>query len=245
MPGLFAVLVFILISAANAPAYSEPKSLHVGLLEIPPYAINRGDGTIHGLFVDIFQKFLKDNEWNITLAAYPTARLKRYMQNGSVDCTIYIRTPATEEVAEPIVYLGVDFNSAVIAKKPTQISKYEDLKKLRLGVARGTIFGHKIDTDNEINKLITRDYRQSAIMLSRNRVDAILGVDWSILYNLMQVGVSLQDLSPPFILRSSELWVFCSHLAKLTASDKNAIRQRFENLRRSGQIDQVLSRYNL
>ncbi len=238
-----AMLLLLLPMVFDGSAHASARQLNFGALEIPPYATQGENGELRGLMVDILQAYADQSEQALQLAAYPAARLVKHMRQGDVDCTIYIRSAATEDIAEPVVYLGVDFKTAVIAKKATKLDGYDDLRDLRLAVTRGTVFGHKIDTDESLNRVITRDYGQSALMLARDRVDAILGIDWSLLHNIRVAGIPNHELGEPLILKSSELWLFCSRNADLTAEDKSVIRSGFTKLRRAGAIERIVTRY--
>ncbi len=239
----FTPYLLAICAMALASVRAEAKELHFAALDIPPYAIHEANGEMHGVLIDLIRAYRAHSDRNIRVAAFPAARLRKYVLQGEVDCTIYIRTPAAEEVAEAVVYLGLDFKTAVFAKKTTRLTKYEDLWNLRLAVARQTSFGHKIDSDDKITKIVTRDYRQSALMLSRGRVDAILGIDWSMIHNLKEVGVAPEDIGEPLVLNSKPLWLFCSRNAGLTTADKSALRREFVELRRSGLIDRIVSQY--
>jgi len=233
----------VVVLAVGQPADPQEKELHFGALDIPPYAAQARDGALSGLFFELMQAYAEESNQVVHMAAYPASRLARYMRRGEVDCTIYIRTSFTESIGEPVVYLGIDFKTAVMAKKVFQLSLYDDILGLRLGVARGTIFGHKIDTDERLNKTLTRDYRTAANLLKQDRVDAILGIDWTLRFNLRAVGLSAEEIGPPLVLKSSELWLFCSRQAKLRPQDKATLRSVFQSLRKSGKIDDIVLRY--
>jgi len=233
----------VVVLAAGQSAYTQERELHFGALDIPPYAAQARDGALSGLFFELMQAYAKESNQVVHMAAYPASRLARYMRRGEVDCTIYIRTSFTESIGEPVVYLGIDFKTAVMAKKVFQLSLYDDILGLRLGVARGTVFGHRIDTDERLNKTLTRDYRTAANLLKQDRVDAILGIDWTLRYNLRAVGLSEGEIGPPLVLKSSELWLFCSRQAKLRPKDKATLRSVFQSLQKSGEIDDIVLRY--
>ena len=235
---LFCIFLFSDISQAQ----DQKRQFHFGALELPPYVIYSG-GDIQGMFMDIFHAFANQSDRVESIVPYPTGRLMKFLKQGKVDCTIFIRTPFTENLANPIVYLGVDFNTSVIAKKNTLLSQYDDLKHLRLGVSRGTNFGHKIDTDSTIQKTVTQDYRKLAEMLVKDRVDAILGIDKSLLYNLKEIGLPAHEIGPSLILQSNELWLFCSRQVKLTEQDIHYIRHIFDDMRDSGEIDTIMKNY--
>ena len=233
----------VVILATGQSSHAQEKELHFGALDIPPYAAQARDGALSGLFFDLMQAYAQESNQVVHMAAYPASRLARYMRRGEVDCTIYIRTSFTESIGEPVVYLGIDFKTAVMAKKVFQLSLYDDILGLRLGVARGTVFGHRIDTDERLNKTMTRDYRTAANLLKQDRVDAILGIDWTLRYNLRAVGLSAEEIGPPLVLKSSELWLFCSRQAKLKPRDKATLRSVFQSLQKSGKIDDIVLRY--
>jgi len=234
---------WMLLSTGMSQAQDHSNQISFGALELPPYVLYDENGYTYGLIIDIFRKFEEQSDREIIILPYPPQRLSKYIKKGIVDCTIYIRTKSTESEFDPVVYLGVDLNSAVIAKTTTKLSSYEDLKILRLGISRGTAFGHKIDTDTELTKVFSQDYRQLAEMLIKDRVDAIIGIDKSLLYNLKEMGIPANLIGPPLILVKNELWLFCSRQTKLTQQDIDYIRDGFEEIKDTGKIDIIIKHY--
>ena len=80
-------------------------------------------------------------------------------------------------------------------------------------------------------------------MLVKDRVDAILGIDKSLLYNLKEIGLPAHEIGPSLILQSNQLWLFCSRQAKLTEQDIHYIRHIFDDMRDSGEIDTIMKNY--
>jgi len=214
----------------TAGAASEP--IRVSLFDIPPYAQADEGGNLSGTFVAFFRQVQKDVA--IRIETLPAARLHRDMKAGMTDCTIYIRTAATDKIAKPIMYLGLDFHTAVFSTADANVQSYDDLKTIVLGVGRGTIFGHKIDDDPDLNKFVASDYYHAARLMKAGRIDAIVGVEWSVLHNLRKIGFDLSTLPPPLILATNPLWLFCSRETQISDKQITELTSVIEALIKSG-----------
>ena len=224
-------------------AGTDADTVHVGLLSISPYAYFDEVQEPVGLLVDFFDLIATEADLEIDVNPEPTPRLSRDIQSGAIGCTIYIRSSATEAVADPLVSLGLDFRSVVIPRRGIELKNYEDLKPISIAVGRGTVFGHKIDTDETLNKFISNDYFHSARLMKKNRVDAILGVEWSVLYNLQKAGVPPEEIGPPLVIGVNPLWVFCSRSSALSESVRSRIKAAVDVLRERGEFSVLLQRY--
>jgi NitT/TauT family transport system substrate-binding protein len=95
-----------------------------------------------------------------------------------------------------------DFPACILSLKPKSVNSLEDLKKIKLGT--GTSDGgskilpallklNKIDPKS-INQ-VTLDVKLRDTMLLKGQVDAVIGFDYTSIFNLMGNGVKMEDIN--------------------------------------------------
>ncbi len=195
-----------------------------------------------GLFVEFAKLFEEQANIPISIRLLPTKRLRKSILEGSTDCSLFIKSPAIGKDLVAVADTGIRLKSSILSTRENPVEAYEDLYNRTLGVGIGTIFGHKIDTDPKLKKANAKGYDEIARMLKVGRVDAILGVEISLKYNLRQIDYQMDKLAEPYVLHSKELWLFCSKKAAAERPEtiqklKNAIVQLRQNKRLQSRLD--------
>ena len=123
---------------------------------------------------------------------------------GYADLSTLIDFTSRNPAAAPVMVMPLfdRFPAAVISLKPHIVKTLADLKGLRLGMAT-TDAGSKIfpgllrlnGIDANSFKTMTVDVKLRDTMLLRHDVDAVVGFDYTTIFNLLGAGVKLDDIN--------------------------------------------------
>jgi len=240
---LFKVCIFILSFCVSLSALAAEK-LRFSIFAMQPYSHFTEKSGIKGIFVDLAKRLGEEANIDLSFNLLPSKRLYKNMLNGESDCTFFLTIPALSKALRQVGGTGIMLNSSVLSKKSLPITRYEQLYGHQLGVGLGIVFGHKVDTDERIQKNASKGYDEIARMLKVGRVDAILGVQISLEYNLKQLGFDLKKLAPPLVLNSRELSLYCSPKCSLEKSPQVLkLKQALTHLRKRGELQSMFNKY--
>jgi polar amino acid transport system substrate-binding protein len=196
------------------PAYSQdmPKPpLKIATIPLPPWGYTLNTGEISGIAFGWANTIADRMGRKIDNRIFPMERVFKEIESGRSDFTIMLRTDASDKISVPIANVGKALRVIVWPRKGISIKSYNDLKGIRLSMARGL----KVDTEFDQHKdlLITPsiDYINSMRMFKVKRIDAIVGSQQSLLFNALKSGLDpKKDFDEPFELAQLEAWILAS-----------------------------------
>jgi NitT/TauT family transport system substrate-binding protein len=167
-------------------------------------------GATAAMFLGAENGLYKDLNLDMTISGSPgSGETVRRVASGTHDfgvadaSTLIAFAGANPKVAPKLVMtIFDDFPACILSLKPKSIKSLEDLKKIKLGT--GTSDGgskilpallklNKIDPKS-INQ-VTLDVKLRDTMLLRGEVDAVIGFDYTSIFNLMGNGVKMEDIN--------------------------------------------------
>jgi len=234
---LFIILGLLFSIQANAQGV-----IRADVLGLPPWGYRAEEGHFQGVMYDITRKILEESNLEHELKVLPVKRMLQRLNAGQADLTVILRSKWSEENLLPLAPIFTNINSIVLAQKGIQINSYQDAINLKLGMVRGTKIGHKIETEQDLDRINTNNYLQSAHLLKANRVEAIVGVEPSLYWVTRKVGLSKNELAPPLILKTSSIWL---HVRPNWLSDETQQRliTTVDRLKGQGYFQSVLDDY--
>lgn len=241
--GLKFAFVSILFNVLSYGAYAQDRQPLFETIEQIPYGFMGEDDVREGYLYDIANLISAEAGFERFERLAPLKRIVRDLKADIIDCTILASTPLVHEIASVIEPIGVHLDVGVIARKEFKLDSYQDLYGVSIAVPRGVSFDEKFGKDEELQKITSKDYKQSVLILARGRVDAIAGGIDSILYNAVKSGFNIDQLfGKPLVFRSLEMALVCR---KEIAESKMVMRLKAATklLRERGAFKPVIKKY--
>lgn len=235
----------MLILNWEAPVQSGGISknfLNMGIIGLTPYAYIDDAGREKGYLVEITRKIRAEVNLPGDDEILPPKRLTRDLDTGSIDCTIVARVPFSERRYDMLAPIGKEIETVLLPRAGIKITSFDNLKDLKIAIPRGINLDERVSKNKSLDILITNGYRQSALLLRRQRVDAILGVWDSYVFNLRQIGMRRQDIGTRFVLNRAPIWLMCRSDFQ-NQNVKNLLIKVTNEFRNKGSFKKIIANY--
>lgn len=158
----------------------------------PPFRIGNTPA-MTGIDIDILKELEKELNVAFIVNQAPWVRCLDLMKNGQTD--VMIGLAKTSEREEYISYSKQPYYScspAFFVRKGSKvvINTYNDLKKITIGYARASAYFESFDSDISLQKVDIADETTLIKMLLSDRVQAIVGTDCQVAFDLKIHGWS-------------------------------------------------------
>lgn len=173
------LLVVLLAVSPLENLYAQGKFLHADARPRPPEIVtDERTGVISGPVVVILNEAAAKLGYQVQWRIAPFPRTLEDMKSGAIDLV-----PAIFQSEERAVFMnflgpiGVESNPVLFltrAGQEQQIKSYDDLKKLRIGVKRGTLYFPQFDMDKTMQRVASYDDSNMVKMLIAGRFDVMI-----------------------------------------------------------------------
>jgi ABC-type amino acid transport substrate-binding protein len=234
----WASILLILTLCLNAQlAFSE--QLKLGIFKFSPWGMSKNN-KIDGIIWEYYQAILKEADLKAEITLIPYPRMIKQLVEGKLDCAIFTKN---FEPFQNIAYL-FDLTAVAISRKGTVINDYDDFKdksKIKsVGFANGTnrIFP-KLFNDPEIPHHILPSLHQAPQMLARKRIDAVIGMKHTMLYEFKQQ--KLMDIfnTPWYEIKKIPVWLQCSKHIKINPATIARLKSAALKIKAQGLFEQI------
>ncbi len=221
------------------------KKMSVGISEWPPLMFTEKK-PFRGISVDVMKEISNRLNLQIEIKHYPWSRIILMLQEGTLDYVITIFK--NKEREKYILYSTTPYYTLttvfyVQKGKKNLIQKYEDLYKIKVGVAADTEYFAPFNKDSRINKTNVVREIQLLKMLSKKRVDAIVGTYPQIKYSIIVNGYGDKfeqaDYRPD---NDAYLYIGCSRKSQF-ASKMGQISETIIQMKKEGKIQEIINEY--
>lgn len=225
-------------AAREEVATREEAPLIALIMETEPWGFYHPETRApQGIWLDIAQELERVSGLAQTKRLAPYARVIEGLAQGAADVSYLIRSPDRD--AE-VVHAGhlFNFGSIVQARQGIQLNSYDDLQGLRIGVLQNIRLSPRFDQDQQLHKVMVRNYENMMTMLAAGRLDAVSGNSLSLAY--LQEQMQMQDrVGDRLVLQVTPVTVqFSQRSQQLDQIPR--IQKAVEQLREEGRIDAVL-----
>lgn len=145
----------------------------VALNNAPPYRIikEKADGKeFSGIYVDFIRELAGRLGFPLEFKQVPFRRALALMENGDAD--IMVGPDRTGEREKYMLYLDEAFTrerkAFFTGATSPDITRYEDLETLQIGVHRGSVYFERFDLDPALKKVEVSGYSKALTMLAKN-----------------------------------------------------------------------------
>lgn len=236
-------LTVILVLFGNFSLFADDRAPVFETIGQEPYSFTDENGNIAGYNYEIANAILQEAGYKTKAKPAPMKRLLRNVKLGTTDCMLAAYSPYSAENYTLIEETGHDLHAGLLPRAGINLSSYEDLKGLRIGVPAGMTIGEPFDSDDSLSKFTTPNYPKSTVMMRHKRIDVIMGAIESIKYSGYKENGNVRlDFGTPLITDSFKLALLCNNevsKSKMVKKLKSATVQ----LRENGTIDRIIRKF--
>lgn len=153
--------LLILLVLAPLCRADEAPPLRVMTDLWPPFRMVREDGQLQGLDIDLLNELSRRTGMRFDVQRAPWARGLAALEQGTAD-----------------MMTG-------LAKTPERERYYASLRGLRIGYVLESVYFQPFDSDEALDKVGVSNEQQLLEMLTRGRIDALVGTDCQVDYSLL------------------------------------------------------------
>jgi len=225
----------------TAPA-SAQETVSFDVIGQEPYGFQNDQGEFDGYFYHIANRLLSEANYEGTARPIPLKRLIRDLRQRHTDCSIFANRDYSQEKLIEVDTIGHSIDVGVVPKAGLTITHRDELKKIRIGAPVGMTFGTDFDTDDSYQRVDTPDYRHSALMLQRDRIDAVIGVIESIHFGAITAVGSYEAIyDKPYFLRRTPISLYCHQ--DVPETTQNRLQTALAKMKTSGEVQTIISRF--
>lgn len=230
---------------------AKPQMLTVAIDSTPPYAFIDKQGRPSGMIVDVMQKLSSRLPFDFEYIECPWARCVKLVENGEIDLLPGItRTHAREQIffyIEPAFMSHHKINQFRFysINKNLAITDYVDLQTLNIGILRGAAYNPEFDDDNTITKTAFVDVQSLFDALHKNRIDAFIYHDDTVVPLLKQFDPLNQITESTLGLSAKQNGYIVMSKKSIHLAQLPAINNQLKALIEEGEISLIFRRHGL
>lgn len=171
----------------------------------------------------------------------PFKRISVMAQQSKFDITIASYPDETWIDMLPISLL-FSTQVIIIANKDISLSEPEKLYGKKLAILRGSNLAFS-QRHSQIQRVEVNSHIQGVKMLTKGRVDAILGSLYGLSNNFSELALNPKDYSAPLTLLKKEYWLLYNKVS-YDESVSRKLKQAVERLRLNGEFERLHLRFN-
>lgn len=200
----------ILVLATNSHTSIGKDIIKVAASDFPPYTIISGD-TITGIDIILANKITQKLNLKIQYVQCPWKRCLKLMEHGQIDLlTGVYKRPERERYLLFIKphYIEATDSFYIATDNPLQITQYEDLKPISIGIERGSRVFEPFDSDSSLNKHEVKKLTQAITMTLLGRLDTFVGATIPTNYLLLKKNHHGKFKQAKFVITGSDTYAF-------------------------------------
>ncbi|CAH0537337.1 substrate-binding periplasmic protein [Vibrio marisflavi] len=214
----------------------------------PPQMVVDGD-KFSGPLKDILEEASSKIGYTVKWRKAPFKRSLEGLKNGSVDIVPrYRKTPDREVFTNylgPIGYQERNVKFVVLKSNKDIIKTYDDLKKYKVGVKRGTSYFKQFTDDKSIAKVETSDDEQIVKMLRGKRFEVAIIIDEGAFeHSAKKEGFTDWAYAPYEFVRRLPNYYGMSKTSP-NAGEYDALNAAIKGMATSGRVKEIYMQYNV
>lgn len=235
------VALFAWAGGVVSEVRADAVQVRFGTFDLAPYSFKNPNAPQRGMLSDFNAAIATHAGLTFTDLTMPLKRVNRELEKGFLDCACFIPSSWSRESFVLVHEVISKLNSVVVPRRGLEIGRFEDLYGHTVAMPRGAYRGWPLASDPKIQRYHTRSYAQSAVLLASGRVDAMVGTDIAVYYNLARAGVTRGDIGQPFVFLTSTVWLHCRKDFDTAIVDQ--LRAAAKTLKADGAFDAIQARY--
>ncbi len=238
---------FCLITPVSVLAENESKLLiGYGDHDAPPYAIEKAETLYSGIIKDIATEISDELDISVTFVKTPRKRIERYLESDTIHL-ILMTNPAWLKSEKLQWSDSLLIEKELIVIKADNLTEYQEISDLK-GMVIGTIRGYKYPA---LEDFFDKEYfvrydvsnlEVNFIRLALSRVDALVGADILINYQLKQNKDAQTFKVLPLTINQNNIQAALSPNAPITITQLNRVLKKLKD---QGVIAAILKKYQI
>ena len=244
---IFSLILLVIYSLFfSSTAIAENKTIKVPVDAWPPFRIISEDNKYSGIDFEFLNELSKELDSSIDYKRYPWSRSLAKMEGGTSDLISGIAK--TDDREKYIQYSNKPYYICstvfyVLKGNETKIEKYDDLKNFRLGYVSNSVYFHKFDKDDSLNKRAISSELELIRMLAFKRVEVMIGTDCQVDYDISRLGfndlISKANYKPG---NEVSLYIGVSKKSPLI-NEMDKINEAIEKLLKNNRVEEISKKY--
>ena len=235
---------FLLVLGITLSPILQAQSLKVAFAHWPPWKISTST-TIDGIDARIMRSLAERSGIDVEFVQCPWTRCIAFIKDGHADLITSFgkteeRQAFTHYLGDPYFVDSISFWVPRISGK--NIREHADLIDLRIGTTAGSTYFPRFDQDTNLNKVRVDFEEQMFKMLDADRIDAFIGFESSMRYQLAGKQLLEQFKQVEYFVPSSEYYVGMSKKSPRIALRKT-ITKELAAMREEGEIERIIGRF--
>ena len=217
----------------------QAATLNIATIMLVPMGMQEGSRE-SGILYDIANEVAETAGFVPNNVILPFPRAARNIIAGKSDMTIMFTNKLIlgHSVEGPPV---MTLRNVIIGTAEHEYFNLEELRGKTVGSIRSASYDAVFDQDKAILKYELTEYDQIIKMLLANRLDAIIGVETSILHTLKMLKIPRGKLGRPLVLNKKKPRLqFSNNLSK---PDRKHLEEALFKMNQSGRIQAIVDKY--
>jgi polar amino acid transport system substrate-binding protein len=227
---------------------AEPEALRVMTDLWPPFRMQAAGGALEGLDIDLLDQLSLRTGLRFDVERAPWVRGLAALEQGKADLmTGLAKTPEREAyihyMQQPYYACAPRFY--VAPQRAAKLQTYAQLVQFNIGYVLGSAYFEPFDSDRRLYKTAVNNESQLLQMLLRGRLDALIGTDCQVDYELREPRWQGRIVKAQFQPEArTDLYIGFSRQRDLQAEYRQ-LSAALEQLRREGWVEQAAQRYQV
>jgi ABC-type amino acid transport substrate-binding protein len=200
--------VCFLLTLFLVAAIAGKTELHIVSLALSPYSYEL-DGKLTGLVFDLGNALAEEAGLTAQNRQVRVLRAVEEIALGRADMVLMLPTSAIEKVADNLGPI-LPMETIALGRRGADFRSVEELRGKTVASVRGTRYDERISPENGITIYQTTNYLHSLKLLLGNRVDAVAGPRFGLMYTIRENGLPPERFGAPLLLNTNEVCVFLS-----------------------------------
>lgn len=232
------------VALAMTVTASSAQTLTFGVFSAPPWGQHTATG-VTGITVDHIEAILERAGYDLAISFTPYPRMMKELHKGEIDCVIATKNPRSEGKVNYLSALYTLDVSVVSHKDQAYISDEALFTKASpavVGFANGT--GHfysPLYHSEQLDVQLLAGHSQAPGMLAKRRIDAFVGIERLLLFELRKAGVVGEMYFPGYRVNKLDMWLQCSRHAAHIAEYGPKLRKAAQTLKEEKRFSEILN----
>ncbi len=241
-------LIFFITSIFFCHTTYADNIIKIAASDFPPYTIVSGE-SITGIDIILANKLTQKLGLSIEYVKCPWKRCLKLMEHGKIDMLtgVYKRPEREAYMLFLTPYYIEATNSFYISSKNSiEIKQYNDLKKLKIGLERGTRAFEPFDSDSSLDKYEVNKLSQAIKMTRLSRLDTFIGATIPTNYLLLKTNNQNNFKRASFTIKSKKTYAYFTLSKKSKYHKKqHEFNKTLKALKTSGEIKNTFRLFSL
>lgn len=238
--------LYFLFLVAMVSLPLQAQTITFGIPAFAPWSMVV-NGEVVGINVDQSKLVADHAGLDLVIAYSPYKRMRKQLLQGEIDCVISTKNPKLKDKTIAIQEL-YQLDVTVISRKNEGVNSYEELiaknQGITIGFAHGTAHFHAdLYNDSTVNKLIIQKQSQGPSMILRNRIDAFVGIEKTMLYELRKQGLLDKVSFPGYKVNTLPVLLYCSKQSDVANKYREALYDASTELLRKDEFKKIIDHW--